>query len=579
MQDNGSEADRNMHRTPNRLSRVQRKARVTVKLDWLRCRSAIASLSIAVALGLAIASGISPTQAQEPDQESPPFPELPLCVLTDDDPPRLDLDRSNVAACVITPRLARYIAEAEVSPTANDVSILFHYATLLGVAGFDAIAPYHPTAVGVYSRLGRRPAAESVTERNVNIAVLFAVYRVTMAFAPENADGPLGWRSMLTVVGLDPDDRSEDLSTPQGIGNLAGRMVVAGRRYDGMNWLGEATNGMRFADTTNWQPTNSGYNRFNPSHWQPLTLRQGPARYQIQRHVTPQWADTEPWSMIDPRAHRFPPPNDSYVKNLEAYRAQVDYVLEVSSHLSDEQKMKVEFFDNKIRDLLGIINPAKIGPTRVSFWANFLVMTAAYDAGVIAWQEKLRYDAVRPVTAIGYLYPNAMVTSWTPERGFVEVLGPFWQSYIETPDHTEYPSGTTCTCVAYARAMQLFTGSDEIPGFRTPQGGTVPGTEGISGVFQAGSSRREPGRTPSADLEIHYSTWSEWARDCGESRIWGGAHFRPSVDQAFPICTAAGESAFEYYQSLMAGTARPRGPAEPLDPDPLRDSTDWAPAE
>ena len=534
------------------------------------------SLVALTAVTITLASGLTKAQAQQPEQEFPPFPPLPLCVLTDDDPPQLDLDRANVLACVIVPRAANYF-QSVVSPTANDVSILFQYVSMMMVGGFDAIAPYHPTAVGVYSRLGRRPASEAMTERNINIATLYAVYRVTMALAPDNAAGPLGWRSMLQVVGLDPDDTAEDLSTPQGIGNLAGKLVVAGRRADGMNWLGEASNGMRFADTTQWEPTNSGYNPLNPSHWQPLTIRQGPARYTLQRHVTPQWADSEPWSMIDPREYRFPAPTDSYVVNAEAYQAQVDYVLQVSSNLTDEQKMKVEFFDNKIRDVLGIANPAKIGPTRVSFWANFLVHTAAYDAGIITWQEKLRFDAVRPVTAIGYLYPDTMVTSWTPAHGFIEVPGRFWQSYIETPDHAEYPSGTTCTCIAYARTMQLFTGSDDIPGIRTPHGGTVPGTEGISGVFPAGSSRREPGKTPAEDLSIHYTKWSDWAKDCGESRIWGGAHFRPSVDDAFGICERVGDWAFEYYQSLLAGTARPRGPAIALSPDPLRDTTDWAP--
>ena len=52
--------------------------------------------------------------------------------------------------------------------------------------GLAAIAPYHPAAVRVYSRLGWRPASESHTEGHVNIATLHRAYRTTTAFAPEN---------------------------------------------------------------------------------------------------------------------------------------------------------------------------------------------------------------------------------------------------------------------------------------------------------------------------------------------------------------------------------------------------------
>lgn len=64
-------------------------------------------------------------------------------------------------------------------------------------------APYHPTAVAVCSRLGRRPASERATNRNVNIAVFYASYRVLNSLYPAQA---AEWREMLASVGLNPDD-------------------------------------------------------------------------------------------------------------------------------------------------------------------------------------------------------------------------------------------------------------------------------------------------------------------------------------------------------------------------------------
>ena len=107
--------------------------------------------------------------------------------------------------------------------------------TLITNSWFDAVAPDHPTAVGVYSRLGRGPASERATSSNMNVAVIYASYHVLNSLLPaHNAE----WRAMGTSVGLNPDDGQETTSAV-GIGNLAGKAVVAAREHDGMNQLGD----------------------------------------------------------------------------------------------------------------------------------------------------------------------------------------------------------------------------------------------------------------------------------------------------------------------------------------------------
>lgn len=36
--------------------------------------------------------------------------------------------------------------------------------------------------------------------------------------------------------------------------------------------------------------------------------------------------------------------------------------------------------------------------------ADFLANLAAYDAGIVIWQEKARWNAVRPFSAISHIY-------------------------------------------------------------------------------------------------------------------------------------------------------------------------------
>jgi hypothetical protein len=60
----------------------------------------------------------------------------------------------------------------------------------------------------VYSRLGRRPASESLDNSNINVAVTTASYRVLNSIYPLQQ---VEWRDMMIDAGLDPDEDSEDL--------------------------------------------------------------------------------------------------------------------------------------------------------------------------------------------------------------------------------------------------------------------------------------------------------------------------------------------------------------------------------
>ena len=253
-----------------------------------------------------------------------------------------NLRSDNAMRDVALPYIVSWL-RTDVSPGLNDASILFRYFTILFNAAFDAVAPYHDTAVGVYSRLGRRPASQSASNYYPNIAVMHAVYRSMLEMAPHRTEQ---WRQMMFSVGLNPDNITENLASAAGIGHVAARSVLDARRHDGFNHFGDETPGFPFMDTTGFVPVNTGLEVHDPSRWQPLLVRAGRnGVYVVQNFVTPQYSMTEPYSGIDPREHRVGPPTDSNYANREAYTAQIAEVLELSAGLTDEQKMLVEFFD------------------------------------------------------------------------------------------------------------------------------------------------------------------------------------------------------------------------------------------
>lgn len=53
---------------------------------------------------------------------------------------------------------------------------------LVTVAWFDAIAPYHPTAIGIYTKHAHR--LTETTNKNKNIALIYAGYHVLLGLYP-----------------------------------------------------------------------------------------------------------------------------------------------------------------------------------------------------------------------------------------------------------------------------------------------------------------------------------------------------------------------------------------------------------
>ncbi|WP_173165200.1 DUF6851 domain-containing protein [Phytohabitans suffuscus] len=88
-----------------------------------------------------------------------------------------------------------------------DVTLLHRFIHYSMTSWFDATAPYHPTAVGVYSRLGRRPSSEAATNRNRTIAALHANYQVVRSVEPGREPA---FRELLVSVEYSDHTRARD---------------------------------------------------------------------------------------------------------------------------------------------------------------------------------------------------------------------------------------------------------------------------------------------------------------------------------------------------------------------------------
>jgi hypothetical protein len=460
-------------------------------------------------------------------------------------PAAFNFDTGNALFEVVGPVIVSAFLQTT-SP--NDAPLILRNVVVVNNAWFDALAPYHPTAVGVSSRLGRRPPAESATNRHKNIALIYASYRIMNSLMPRFA---ANWRGMVASVGLDPDNASEDITTAIGIGNVAGRRVAESRERDGMNQLGDEGgrkyNRRPYEDYTGYRPVNSAFKLSDPSRWQPLLTSPGSGTFGIQHFAMPQWALARPYSYVDPSRFRVPPPEASNFEAFQAYKAQADEVVAIQASLTDYQKMVAELFDDKLTGLGGatFFNFISRGLSLDEFvQLDFLTHMAAFDGGIATWNEKARYDAVRPVSAIRHLYRNRKIAGWAgPGRGIVDDLpGSEWRSYLNTGNHPEYPSGSSCFCAAYAQASRRYFGTD---------------TFGWSVQVPAGSSVIEPGVTPATSITLGpWNTFTEFENECSRSRVYGGVHFTAATTAAQAMCGPVGDLAYEFLQRHIQGTVQ-----------------------
>ena len=482
-----------------------------------------------------------------------------------------DMDDGNAVFDLLIPNVGTWLHQ-DVTPLFTDAPLAFRYSTLILNAGYDATAPYDEHAVGVYSRIENLNASESENSRNINIASIHATYQIMMALAPDRESQ---WRTMLVVNQLDPDDdaglgldcsATHALESPVAIGNLAAQCVLQGRHNDGFNHFGDETPGYPFRDTTGYTPVNSANDLVDPSRWQPLITKVGEGNYVGQQFITPQWANTAPYALEDPRAIRADPPIKSDHTNMSQYKDQADAVLLAVAGLDDRKKMLAEYFDNKARGSLFFPAVEELPDTKDYWQLGFLLHMAQFDAGIVAWQEKARYDTVRPITAIQHIYGDQHVSTYDDKNPDTPDMIPAsqWTPYMNTGDHPEYPSASACFCAAQAEAWKLYYGGgDEIP--------SVDGQPGFQGILPAGSSAREPGVTPESAVVIQYDTWGEFVQECGESRIWSGLHFESAVDASIQMCTDVGIQAYDYFETLLDGSADHRPPSVKLAADPLLD--------
>jgi hypothetical protein len=395
------------------------------------------------------------------------------------------------------------------------------------------------------------------TTRNRNLAVAYAVLRISEYLTPKGVVVPY----LLSQFGINTTYRGvSNLQDARDIGNIAAAAVIA--KLKGDNWNSESSEYTYwkhpYSDYTEFIPANDAYELKNIAKWQPLMETKEDGSFVVQTHVTAQLQAEEAGFAVTkgqmngkyrvknnklPFQHDGSDSDPLTAQELNFLKTETDLILQASANLDDTQKMVAQFFDTKALSFgyMPINSVVDFGYTFMRTLALDLgYHLAIWDATLVAWNEKMRINAVRPVSTVRYFYGNTKVNAYAgPYQGTKLMDGSDWNSFLRTMPHSDFPSGTACICVAFAEYVERFRGT--------------PGFVNLRWDFMPGSSMREPGVTPAAPISKTWTTTQEFINECSYSRLHAGVHFNSTITATIDFCEGLGAQAFNKWYDFAKG--------------------------
>ncbi len=445
-------------------------------------------------------------------------------------------------------------SEAVIEGTALDTdrfkprpTITSRYIGLIWVSIFDAWSRYDDKAIPVYlDEVERRPEGER-NLKNKEIAISYAAYRALNEYY--YSDKEL-WADKMVALGLDPNNESLDPTTPEGIGNLAAKMVIEARKGDGSNQYGEeeGSHGESYFNYVNYEPVNSADEMVDIDRWQPKYFSDGKGGKFAPGCLTPYWDKVTPISLKSGDQFRPGPPPKV---GSEQMALEVQELVDLQANLTDEQKALVEFMRDgpqsvqqaghwlKFAQAVSRRDQHTLDEDVKMFFYNQVV---AMDAFIASWDSKMHYDSARPYALVHDHFKGKKIKGWGGVgKGMVEMDGSQWRPYSPDtflcPPFPSYTSGHSTISGGCAEALKIWTGSDTF-------GEEV---ELVAGYLT------EPDNLGDT-ITLKFPTFTKTAEMAGISRVLGGYHIQADNVAGLQLGRDVAHEAWKFYQKHIGAS-------------------------
>ncbi|KAL7571445.1 hypothetical protein ACA910_019202 [Epithemia clementina (nom. ined.)] len=465
-----------------------------------------------------------------------------------------------------------------------ETPVVIRYTSLFGIIRWNCIATYSSNFNDVATK--ERPAVV-VTDTSMHtsynrarcLAQAQGTYNTLIGWSNEEYISAMAYLGVSVETAMDADVAACESDaclqaiavsknfSPTIMGHIIAKKTHDFAVADGFNELGTegcVVNCRPFRDTTGYKPVvlddnaNQNTKKKLLNRWQPLIEDNRLGFFFKQEHVTPHIGLKAKFRFLPESARttqNAPVPNYS-----KTYASEIQDVFRRMSQLDDKKKIEIEQHDSKVNVagavVLGFIQKllaenyvdSSLGVAgHVLSYERIihfdLVLTGAeYDATLIAWKEKVKYDLARPTTLIKRT-ENTNITTWTP-KGVLTYPAKDFEAYIRVMPHSEYVSGSSC----------LFQAVEELTNDYMTRIGLDPNNFTMTfPTVPAGGSKVEPGQVPAVDYTLSYPNGAALALGGSNSRLNGGMHFEQSVAAGKIACTGVGSTAVAQGFELIGG--------------------------
>ena len=235
--------------------------------------------------------------------------------------------------------------------------------------------------------------------------------------------------------------------------------------------------------------------------------------------IEPYWGELRPFVLEDVAAYGAPPPPAFSTAPGSAFFQDVREVYDETQDMTDEERLIASFWDcnpfvlheeghlsyatKKISPgghwmgIVGIVVEEN-GDSPPRAWAALSQTAIALaDAFVVSWADKYRTNVVRPETVIR------------------KTLAPTWQPLLQTPPFPEYTSGHSVISTAAAQVLTAIYGDRPfVDDVEVPYG--LP--------------------------ERPFASFRAAAAEAAISRLYGGIHYRPAIENGQVQGRAVGDA-------------------------------------
>lgn len=356
------------------------------------------------------------------------------------------------------------------------------------IAAYEALAPAYPAYHSLASRLNGLadiPQPDTTKEMYLPVSSIIAFSTVGKKLILDELkmeEYEEEYLAQIRKIGI----REEVLNNSIAYGRQVGEHILAWSKKDGYVETRALTRHVISKEPGAWQPTAPDYMPAVEPHWS-----------QIRTFVMDSAAQCKPQS---PTAFDSIATSDFYKDAMEVYS--------IGNNMDEEKLLIARFWDDNpnVSYTTGHVTYFKQKLTPPGHWISItssaireknlgmmeaaetyvMVATAVADGFISCWDAKYAYNSIRPDTYI--------------ER----YIDPDWDPVLQTPPFPEFPSGHSVVSAAAATVLTRKFGDSYA---------YIDSTQMAIGL---------PARK--------FNSFNQAAAEAGESRIYGGIHFRPACD-------------------------------------------------